>query len=160
MFSNSISKPPPPWARYGLPWSARASPDRRDGPSAPINEANLPWRQAIDLPGATQIRHLATLADAVDLFRFVPDQGLIAYGAGVAASHQRAMASPDAALVYAPGGRTVRLDLSRWEGALTIRWFDPRTGAWQDAAGTRAGRRVPLTPPFGTDDGVLWVSVD
>lgn len=131
----------------------------RDGAMAePINEANLPWRQAIDLPGAQQIGHLATLVTDVDLFQFVPDQSLIAYGAGVAASHQRAMRTDDGALVYAPGGRAVHVDLSRWTGPLEVRWFDPRAGRWHQADGVQAGRRVTVPHAFDGDDGVLRVS--
>jgi hypothetical protein len=46
----------------------------------PINEATLPCRQAMHLPGAGQIGHLATLAATVALFRFVPDQSVLAFG--------------------------------------------------------------------------------
>ena len=63
----------------------------------------------------------------------------------------------DAALVYAPGGRAVHLDLSRWTGPLAVRWFDPRTGRWQQADGVQAGSRVTIGHPFAGDDAVLKV---
>jgi hypothetical protein len=68
------------------------------------------------------------------------------------------MSAGAAVLVYAPAGRAVHLDLSRWTGPLEVDWFDPRTGHWQQGVSVRAGRRVTVPHPFPGDDGVLRVS--
>ena len=39
--------------------------------------ANLPWQQALDLPGATQMKYLRSLMESRAYFNRVPDQSVV-----------------------------------------------------------------------------------
>ncbi|HVX43382.1 MAG TPA: DUF4038 domain-containing protein [Mycobacteriales bacterium] len=108
----------------------------------PINEARLPWRSALELPGANQLGHLARLVDELDLLRWKPDQSVLASGIGFLGSHQRAMSRADEAVVYTPPGREIRLR----RPAASVRWWNPLDGQW------RAEQKpAQLVSPFATD---------
>lgn len=123
---------------------------------SPINHPLLPWRAALDQPGAIQMQHGKHLLLSRPVLTRVPDDSVLVPdrvptsvpGAG----RYRFVATRDAdggyAMVYAPVGRTftVRLDVIRGS---TIRawWFNPRDGTATaigefPATGTRA-----FTPP-------------
>ncbi|MFA0761696.1 MAG: hypothetical protein HZLCBSQH_001806, partial [Candidatus Fervidibacterota bacterium] len=53
--------------------------------------------------------------------------------------------------VFVPDGKPVTVTLP--EGRFLIRWFNPRTGAWQGQSKSQAGGTISLTPP---DEGD-WV---
>lgn len=111
----------------------------------------IPWRTAIELPGARQMGHLASLVRQVDIFAWEPDQSLITSGVGFLSEHQRAMARRDGpgALVYAPGGREVRLDLGRWPvREWSARWWSPRDDTWTEPAQRFTGARFSVASPY------------
>jgi Protein of unknown function (DUF4038)/Putative collagen-binding domain of a collagenase len=121
----------------------------------PKNLGRLHWRDALELPGARQMGLLARLAGQVGLFDWAPAQELIPSGRGILGGHQRAMARRDGrpgALVYAPLGRPVRLDLGRWSGLRwRARWWDPREGTWSTGDGYDTGRFTVAHPYPGLD---------
>jgi hypothetical protein len=103
----------------------------------PINNPLMPWHEAIDQPGAGQMRHARRLLESRPFLTRVPDDSVIVVdrvatsvpGAG----RYRYVATRDEArsyaLVYAPVGRPfeVRMDAVRG-GSIVAWWFDPRTG--------------------------------
>ena len=48
----------------------------------PITAARTPWREALNLPGAQQMKHLRALIESRPILIRVPDQGLIVGDAG------------------------------------------------------------------------------
>lgn len=99
----------------------------------PMNASNLPWQEALQLPGAVQMGHLARLLREVRFAEWAPDQSVISTGAGFLAGHQRAMVrtGPPGVLVYVPPGRAPQLDLNRWgERDWSTRWWHPIDGTW------------------------------
>lgn len=113
------------------------------------------WRDALELPGAEDMRHLNDLFTSIDWWTLRPDQRVLveqpfselnlATGFVTAARSE----SGDLAVLYLPVGAdiTVRRELVR---ATNAEWFDPRTGDRRAA--------VPITgstyrPPDGRD----WV---
>ena len=83
----------------------------------------------------------------VDLARLVPRGTLASTGYCLATGPKQ----PFEALVYAPDGGAVMLDLSAAKGALTAAWFNPRSGTWHAPGEVRPGARRRLEPPFGGD---------
>jgi len=109
------------------------SPDKK-----PINDPLLPWREALDQPGATQMQHAKSLLLSRPFLSRVPDDSIIVTdrvatsvpGAG----RYRFVATRDRdgsyALVYVPVGRSFKVHMDKISGAkVKAWWFNPRTGA-------------------------------
>ena len=94
----------------------------------PVNNPISHWRYSLDLPGASQMRHLKDLVLSLPWLDLRPDfdfplPRLAGGGKGV---------------VYAPHGEAIDLESPVGEAA----WFDPTTGARQPAGSGKA-----FTPP-------------
>ncbi len=119
------------------------------------------WREALDLPGSGQMRHLRALIESRPFLSRVPDQGLLACEPGEGARHVQATrcAEGNYAMVYVPqAGQTVAVHLDPLAGeAANACWFDPRTGKVTTIAeGLPArGTREFVSPGQGPD----WVLV-
>jgi len=138
------------------------SPDKK-----PINDPLLPWREALDQPGANQMQHAKNLLLSRPFLSRVPDDSIIVTdrvatsvpGAG----RYRFVATRDRegsyALVYAPVGRTFKVHLDTISGP-TVKawWFNPRSGA-AEAIGefTNTGERAFMPPQPG--EALDWVLV-
>src|SRR6185312_12707323 len=96
-----------------------------------VNHVRTPWREALLLPGAKQMRHLRTLIESRPFFNRIPDQSLIASPVGIRGSHQRATRANDGsyAFIYTPDGQPFDVSLVKLSGAaVAVRWFNPRNG--------------------------------
>lgn len=134
---------------------------------APINGPLMPWSDAIQQPGAAQMRHGRALMESRPFLTRVPDDSIIVTdrvatsvpGAG----RYRFVATRDKsgsyAMIYAPVGRKFSVNLDKLSGAkVKAWWFNPRTGK-PHAIGTFAKSGVrEFTPP---DHGEMidWVLV-
>jgi len=134
---------------------------------APINDPLMPWSEAIEQPGASQMQHARHLLESRPFLSRVPDDSVIVAdrvktlvpGEGryrFAATRDR---EGSYALVYAPVGRTfrVRMDVIKG-GSVVAWWFDPRHGT-ASMIGTfpGAGERAFTPPDLGEDRD--WVLV-
>ena len=123
----------------------------------PISKARTPWREAMDQPGATQMKHMRDLLTTHPWWKLVPDQSLIAGDAGQGSAHLRAARAEDNsfALIYLPTGRPVTLNLQAFENkTLRASWFNPRTGEFT--------RISPVTGSFQPPEsgrGIDWVLI-
>lgn len=122
----------------------------------PINHPLLPWREALQQPGARQMVHAKRLLLSRPFLTRIPDDELIVPdrvptsvpGAG----RYRFVATRDSAgsygMVYAPVGRPFRVRLNTLQ-AREIRawWFNPRTGQAQPAGQFPARGEQTFTPP-------------
>jgi hypothetical protein len=92
----------------------------------------LPWPEALLMPAAEQMAHLAGLFHAIPWWRLRPAPGLVVNQPGKTLPSRYIAASQteegDLALVYIPEDRQVELDLSRLQPGLSSQWFDPQTG--------------------------------
>ena len=125
-----------------------------------VNAARTPWREALQLPGANQVRHLRALIESRPFLSRIPDQTLLVSDSGAGADHVQATRDAEGryAFVYAPSRVPFTVDTGALSGAtLAAWWYDPRTG--QAAAGGRFTRvrTLRFTPPSG--EGVDWVLV-
>jgi hypothetical protein len=121
------------------------------------------WRQAMDFPGAWQMGHLRSLLTRYPWHGLVPDgQGqIVVHGCGSGGTYTPAARAADGAflLIYVPERMPVWVD-TRLPGseAVTVRWFDPRTGQyrWDSRRPVAAAERFD-TPNDGC--GPDWVLV-
>ena len=133
----------------------------------PINNPLLPWREAMDQPGAAQMQYGKNLLLSRPFLTRIPDDTVIVTdrvatsvpGAG----RYRFVATRDEsgsyALVYAPVGRSFKVRMDKITGA-TVKawWFNPRNG---EASGIgefpNKGEREFISPNPG--ELIDWVLV-
>ncbi|HEY3855870.1 MAG TPA: glycoside hydrolase family 140 protein [Verrucomicrobiae bacterium] len=103
----------------------------------PVNNPLMPWTEAIDQPGASQMQFGRRLIESRPFLTRIPDDSVIVTdrvatcvpGAGT----RRFVATRDIdgtyAMVYAPVGRAFKVHMDKITGA-TVKawWFNPRTG--------------------------------
>lgn len=113
-----------------------------DGTRPPTAHAGsgipLPWREALHMPAAEQLRHLIGLFSGLDWWRLMPDAMLLKAQPGDQDVHRfvaaARTASGDLAIIYTPKDRRIALNLSRLAGDVKGEWFNPRTGERTSAA--------------------------
>jgi hypothetical protein len=92
---------------------------------------NIPWYEALDHPGAFQMRYVRRLFESLPFTKLVPDQRIILNGPTSGGSRIRAARASDGsfAIVYSPRGESFTLDKSiiKSERQRQI-WYDPRYG--------------------------------
>ncbi len=133
----------------------------------PINAPLMPWHEAIEQPGAAQMRHGRALMESRPFLTRVPDPDIVMASSiptnvpGTGRYHFTATRDADGtyAMIYAPVGRPFSVRMSKLTGG-TVKawWFDPRSGA-ATAAGTfpNTGERE-FTPP-AKGEMLDWVLV-
>ncbi len=118
------------------------------------------WFEALDRPGAWQMRVLTDLLRSRPFPDVVPCQEMIGHnsscGEGCLDDHRQACVDREGrfAMIYLSSGGTEKVDLSRLKGdTLCVWWFDPRngecsekqeipnTGSWQDFTSPDQGDR-------------------
>ena len=88
----------------------------------------MTWQEALDRPGASQMRHVRALVESRPFLDRVPDQGLVSnqYNGH---NHIRATRGDSYAFVYSPNGLPIEVSMGRIRGeSVVAHWFDPRTG--------------------------------
>lgn len=128
---------------------------------APVTAARTPWREALQLPGANQMRHLRALMESRPFLSRIPGQSLLVSDPGAGGDHLQATSDVDGgyAFVYSATGQPFTVDTASLSGeTLAAWWYDPRTG--QAAAGGRFTRAQTLrfTPPTN-GNGQDWALV-
>ena len=118
----------------------------------------LPWKEALAMPAAEQMAHVAALFTSIDFWRLRPAQDVLAEqpGAESASRHIMAAASAerDLLVVYTPDVRTIELKADGFPLG-RAGWHNPRTGERTNASGIRAGEVVQFAAPTDGD----WVLV-
>ncbi len=134
---------------------------------APINNPLMTWKEALEAPGAGQMRHGRRLIESRPVLSRIPDDTIIVTdrvptsipGAG----RYRFVAIRDEqgtfAMVYAPIGRPFKVHMNTIKGPnVTAWWFNPRDGKAQNIGTFSNQGDKEFTPP---DPGELtdWVLV-
>jgi hypothetical protein len=125
---------------------------------APMMWPRRPWREALQLPGASQVGHARRLLLNRPFLSRIPDQSMIVGEPGEGTYHVRATRDDGGsyALVYVPSGRPVDLDLGALRSEhIAAAWFDPRTGTSRAIGTVPKSERATFTPPAGGPDWVL-----
>jgi hypothetical protein len=126
-----------------------------------INSVRLPWREALNLPGAAQMQHLRAFIETRPTIGRVADQSLLAEPAS-GRDHARAMRADDFswAAIYAPTPRNIELNLKQFPKKMyAAAYFDPVTGKTAPAPSFCGGERIPISPPNGTQEDWAYVLV-
>lgn len=132
--NNNIWQMYKPQPTKKAPLSAGAFPGAADpfvGQPGGIIGANIPWYEAMDHPGAFQMRNLRQLFESVPFTKLVPDQHIVLDGPATGGAKIRAAKSSDGsfAIIYSPYGESFTLDKSIVKGEqLREFWYDPRYG--------------------------------
>ena len=122
----------------------------------PVNNPLMTWAEALDQPGAGQMRHGRRLMESRPFLSRVPDDGVVVPDpvatAVPGAGTRRFAATRDAdggyAMVYAPVGRPFTVRAGAVAGP-TARawWFNPRDGSATPAGDHPAGESKRFSPP-------------
>ncbi len=133
----------------------------------PINNPLMPWFEAIDQPGAGQMRFGRNLLESRPFLTRIPDDTVIVTdrvatsvpGAGRYRFVATRNADGSYAMVYAPIGRTFRVNMDKISGGkVQAWWFNPRNGeATAIGEYPNTGQRS-FTPPDKGED-LDWVLV-
>lgn len=128
----------------------------------PVAHARTPWKEALHLPGASQMRYVKALILSRPPLLRVPDQSLIAGEPGKGLEHVRAARGADGsyAFIYLPVPKSVTVNTEKL-GGKTLRawWFNPRNGQAQPIGEfARRGERE-FAPPGGESHEEDWVLV-
>jgi hypothetical protein len=135
-----------------------------DGTRPPTDHPNsgtpLPWREALEMPGAREMGYVADLFTSMEYWRLRPAANALADqpGRAVPAQFIAAASSPerDLLVVYTPEVRTIRLDPAAIPTGRAV-WFNPRSGARTDARGAVEGAVSMFEAP-GDGDWVLVIT--
>ena len=132
----------------------------KSGDREPAYGVHEYWTEALDAPGAEQMKYLKELILSKPYFERIPDQSLIAGKPGERYDHQAATRGKDYAFIYTYNGRDITLNPGKISG-INIRasWFDPQNGKTirigdYENRGTRN-----FDPPGEVKDGNDWVLV-
>ncbi len=144
---------PPAGVTYGGHgvWSWHAKPGEEPTDHKGTGVAKV-WSEALDLPGAGQMKHVRTLMDAVKWteLRPSPDTAKQAADTDPAKKVVGAWTADKTTYVfYYPAGAKADILLHVRAHDDAIRWFDPRDGKWAES------KRGLWTPPDDND----WVLV-
>jgi hypothetical protein len=133
----------------------------------PVNNPLMPWFEAIDQPGASQMQHARRLLESRPVLTRVPDDTVVVEdrvptsvpGAG----RYRFVATRDSegryAMVYAPAGRPFRVRMTAVRGPrLKAWWFDPRDGKATPIGEFPTDGERTFAPP-APGEGLDWVLV-
>jgi hypothetical protein len=124
----------------------------------PITFARMPWKKAIDFPGASQMRHLRKLMESRPFLARVPDQTLLVDSLK-GEDHLVATRGADYLFVYCPTGKAFTLNLGKISGKeVRASWFDPRTGK-RSRIGTFANEGTRTFVPRSQGAGNDWVLI-
>lgn len=123
--------------------------------------ANIPWYEALDHPGAFQMRYVRRLFESLPFTKLIPDQRIILNGPTTGGAKIRSARASDGsfAFIYSPRGESFTLDKSIIKSERQREfWYDPRYGTSyvikeQDSWGIQT-----FTPPT-SGRGQDWVLV-
>lgn len=127
----------------------------------PINGPLRPWKVALDLPMANQVRHLKNLMLSRPFLSRIPDQSMIPDLQPEDEHYSIATRDSEGtyAMVYFPTGKPAEINLVPLRAKkLMVWWFDPRTGNAINAGKMRHRDRKLFTPP-SAGAGHDWVLV-
>lgn len=154
------TKPGPPATTNAGDGAARPDGALFGAPGGLIG-ANIPWYEALDHPGAFQMRYLRRLFESLPFTKLVPDQRIILNGPTSGGAKIRAARASDKsfAIIYSPRGESFTLDKSIVKGERQREfWYDPRYGVsyvFKEQDGWGIQTFVPPTTGRGND----WILV-
>ncbi|MEZ4992821.1 MAG: glycoside hydrolase family 140 protein [Saprospiraceae bacterium] len=127
----------------------------------PVIGAIIPWYEAMDHPGAFQMRHLRSLFEARTFAKLEPMQEMIMNGPTEGASKIRAAVARDGsfAIIYSPRGEPFTVDKGVIKAyRIKESWYDPRYGvSYMLHSGDTKGIQTYTPPTSGR--GQDWILI-
>jgi len=130
------------------------SPDREA-----INGPHVYWPEALELPGANQMKYVRKLMESHPVTERVPDQSLILENNLAASERIQATRGKDYIFIYSAAGKPFTVVLGKISGKmLNAYWFNPRNGTLKSDERIENSGNKKYTPPangYGQD----WVLI-
>ena len=128
----------------------------------PVTSARTPWREALELPGARQMRHAKDLLLARPFVTRIPAQDILVGAPGAGTDHVQATRDSTGLyiLAYSASGQPFTLKLDSLAGSAKAAWFDPRTGASEAFADVKPDGEREFRPPSSGPDADWVLTLD
>lgn len=124
-----------------------------------VNNPHVFWQQAMDLPGANEMKYVRKLIESRPITDRVPDQSIVVESDLPAYERIQATRGKDYLFIYTATGKPFSVNPGKITGnQLNAFWFDPRNGKIKDAGQVDSKIINKFTPPdsgYGKD----WVLV-
>jgi hypothetical protein len=123
--------------------------------------AILPWKKALDLPGAGHMQFLRKLIESRPMLIRIPDQSLIAGDPMKRMDRMQATRGSDGgyAFIYISSDKPVRIQMDKISGdVVKASWYDPRTGTSKVIGRFPSEGIQSFVPPSSGNDND-WVLV-
>ena len=130
------------------------------------------WQAELGTTGTAQIAYVRALFELRRWHDLIPDQAdaVVSPGYGTYASdgsvndsdYVTAAATADGtlAIAYLPTSRTVTVEMSKFAGTVTARWYDPASGGYLTVPGSpfdNSGARQFSPPGLNSDGDDAWI---
>jgi hypothetical protein len=126
------------------------------------------WKESLDSPGSVDMSYMWTLFTSRPWQYLEPDWNhsvvTSGYGSFGKSGYVTASMTPDGnlAIVYIPNKRTITVDMSRFLGMVTARWYDPANGTYTSVSASplnNSGTKKFTSPGFNSAGDRDWVLV-
>jgi hypothetical protein len=130
------------------------------GSGAPSYGAKQPWAEAINAPGASQVKFLKELMLSRHYFSRVPAQDLLLTGQGEKYNYIAVTKGDNYVFAYTYNGRNININGAKLAGdTIDASWFNPRNGFYSEI-GIFSKMEMPVfNPPGEETNGNDWVLV-
>ncbi len=119
------------------------------------------WKAALHAPGAEDLSVARSILEAVDWWKYVPDQSAIVNGEGSGDSLNAAMLSymGDRILVYFSHPTSITVDVTKIYTPESTRaaWIDPQSGKWHKLGALPNIPSQQFTTPADWEDAILLI---
>lgn len=124
-----------------------------------INGAHMYWNEALNLPGANQMKYVRKLMESHPLTERVPDQSLIVENNLVSSERIQATRGNDYAFIYSAEGKPFTVVMKKISGTtLHVYWYNPRDSKTTEIGNVENKATKKFTPP-STGYGQDWILV-
>ena len=124
-----------------------------------INGPHFPWKIALDLPGANQMKFARELMESKSMLDRIPDQSILIESDETPGERIQATRGKDYVFVYSCIGKRFRLKMGQIPGEKSaFFWFNPRTGEKSAKNNVNNTGIQTFTPP-SKGYGLDWVMV-
>ena len=124
-----------------------------------VNGPKVFWQEAMELPGANQMKYVRRLIESRPIPDRIPDQSLIVEHDLPPAERIQATRGNDYAFIYTAAGKSFTVNLGNISGSkLNTSWFNPRNGELKQSEQVMNKGEKKFTPPsagYGQD----WVLI-
>jgi hypothetical protein len=124
-----------------------------------VNNPKTYWQEAMELPGAIQMKFVRKLMESRPILDRVPDQSLIIENDLGTAERIQATRGNDYAFIYTAAGKPFTVNLGKISGKkINTSWYNPRNGELKKAEQVNNEGQQKFTPPT-SGHGQDWVLI-